>query len=143
MSTASPPSLPLSCHTLHGGFAVPVAGPAPHGTSLGRGCPLCCGCFKGLGPICDLLHSNVARDTLNKTQPALNSAGTGSKEKGEPGERKRVSMWFSNNLSHFILQFKGKTHSGTPDSLGAVSVPRKCILCSCKHRRYYPFGYYQ
>lgn len=41
-----------------------------------------------------------------------------------------------------ILQFKGKTHIRRPSTSGAVSLPCKCTLCSSKHRRYYPFGYY-
>lgn len=54
--------------------------PAPCGVSLERGCPFCCGCFKAPRPVFDLLSSNVASSALSKTQPALNSAGTGSKE---------------------------------------------------------------
>ena len=97
---------PLSYHALRVGVTVPVAGPAPRGVSLQRGCPLCCGFSRGPRPVFDLLRSNVASCAPSKRQPALNSAGTGSKEEGKPGEAKRSSVGFSYNLCRFfILQF--------------------------------------
>lgn len=55
---------------------------------------LCCGCFKGPRPVFDLLRSNMASNALSKTQPALNPAGTGSKEEGETAEGKIFSIGF-------------------------------------------------
>lgn len=98
---ASPPSVPPSCHAFHAASALPAAGQALCGVSLGTGRPLCCGCFKGPRPIFDLLRSNVAQHAQSKTQPALNSAS--SKEEGKPGEGRRSSVGFSSSLSHFYF----------------------------------------
>lgn len=77
---ASPSSLPSpACHTFWAGFAVLVARPAPCGTSLRRGCPLCCGCFKEPRLALDSLRSSWA---LSEAQPAQGTRRMGSQERG-------------------------------------------------------------
>lgn len=68
-----------ACHTFQAGFALLVAGPAPCDTSLRRGCPLCCGCFKGPRPVLD---SGVASWALSQAQPAQAARSMGSQERG-------------------------------------------------------------
>lgn len=96
---------------------------------------LCCGCSKGPRLVFGLLRSNVASHALSKTQPALNSAGTGARRR-ESQERGRELRW--GFLTFFILQFKGKTHSRRPNSSGAVSLPCKCTFFSGKHKEVLP-----
>lgn len=83
---------PATCRTL--ALLSRWLGPVPCNTSPGRGCPLCCGCFKGPRPVFSLGHSSVASCAPGKAQPALNSARTRSKPEGEQGEGKRFSVFY-------------------------------------------------